>query len=110
MYGASGGEAQGAMHIPLWLWFSTRMIQESAINLRYLLHKGDDETFDRYVCASLAPDREVFDIIQANIQKRGDGSVLEIEQNMLDSIRDRFASSGVEVGDIDPNRRYPTNS
>ena len=83
----------------------TRMIQESAINLRYLLRKGDDETFDRYVRASLAPDRELFDIIQANIQKRGDGSVLEIEQNMLDSIRDRFASSGVEVGDIDPRGR-----
>ena len=63
-----------------------RCIIESAVDLRYLLLKDDDEVYDRFVKTSLVAERELYDMIQGNIMAKGGGQ-LAIEQGMLNSIK-----------------------
>ena len=76
-----------------------RCIIESAVNLRYLLLKDDDELFDRFVKDSLVAERELYDIIQGNIKVSG-GVQLIIEQGMLNSIMETCEQSGLTVEEI----------
>ncbi len=78
-----------------------RCIIESAVNLRYLVFKNDEEVYDRFVKHSLVAERELYDFIQANIMASG-GEQLTIEQNMLSSIIDTCELSGVAVEEINP--------
>ena len=78
-----------------------RCIIESAVNLRYLLLKDDDELFDRFVKNSLVAERELYDIIQGNIKVSG-GVQLIIEQGMLNSIMETCEQSGLTVEEINP--------
>jgi hypothetical protein len=55
---------------------------ESAINLEFLASKNDDKYFDQFVKFSLGPERELYDIIEANVAARG-GEVWPIEQRMF---------------------------
>jgi hypothetical protein len=80
-----------------------RSIMESAINLEFLVSANDDKYFDQFVKFSLGPERELYDIIQANVAARG-GEVQPIEQRMLDSISDVCQASDVEIGEV--NRKY----
>lgn len=80
-----------------------RSIMESAINLEFLVRKNDDKFFDQLVKFSLGPERELFDIIQANIAARG-GEVQPIEKRMLISINRVCRASGVKIEDVD--RKY----
>ena len=79
-----------------------RCIIESAVNLRYLLIKDNDEVYDRFVKNSLVAERELYDTIQGNIKGRG-GEQLAIEQSMLNSIKDTCEQSGLTVEEINPN-------
>ena len=78
-----------------------RCIIESAVNLRYLLLKDDDEVYDRFVKNGLVAERELYDMIQKNITARG-GEQLAIEQGMLNSIKETCELSGLAVEEIDP--------
>ena len=78
-----------------------RCIIESAVNLRYLLLKDDDEVYDRFVKNGLIAEREFYDMIQENITARG-GEQLAVEQGMLNSIKDTCELSGLAVEEIDP--------
>ena len=78
-----------------------RCIIESTVNLRYLLLKDDDRVYDRFVTSSLVAERELYDIIQGNIQAR-DGEKLTIEQNMLGSIEETCQQSGVLIEEVNP--------
>ena len=78
-----------------------RCIIESVVNLRYLLIKDDNEVYDRFVKTSLVAERELYDIIQNNIETRG-GEQLAIEQSMLNSIKDTCQQSGLTVEEINP--------
>jgi hypothetical protein len=80
-----------------------RSIVESAINLRFLLHKNEERFFDQFARFSLGPERELYDIIQANIKQRG-GDVWPIEQRMLSSIDRVCRLTGVKIEDVD--RKY----
>lgn len=80
-----------------------RSILESAVNLEFLLTKNDDAVFDQFVKFSLGPERELYDIIQANIAERG-GDVLPIEKRMLDSINRVCQGSGVKIEEV--NQKY----
>ena len=80
----------------------TRIIEESAVNVRYLMCRNDEASFDRFVHSGLAPEKELFNSIQNNIETRG-GKVLLIEQRMLESIKSKCVLSGVDVKAIDPN-------
>jgi len=76
-----------------------RSITESATNLRFLVLKNEDRFFDQFVLFSLAPERELYDVIQRNIVERR-GEVLPIEQRMLKSIEKACRISGVIITDV----------
>ena len=77
-----------------------RCILESSVDLQYLLMKNDDTVYERFIKTGLKGERELYDIIQANIQER-DGLELEIEQGMLLSIRRTCEDSEVKIEEID---------
>jgi len=78
-----------------------RSITESATNLRFLVMKNEDRFFDQFVRFSLAPERELYDVIQKNIAERG-GEILPIEERMLKSIDRVCRLSGVAITDVQP--------
>jgi hypothetical protein len=78
-----------------------RPIAESAVTVRFLAAKDDEKLYTRFVEYSLGPERELYDIIQRNIGERG-GTVLPIEQQMLDSINVYCERSGLKITDISP--------
>jgi hypothetical protein len=81
-----------------------RSIMESATNLEFLVSANDDKYFDQFVNFSLGPERELYDIIQANIEARG-GEMRPIEQRMLESITDVCHASGVKIEEVDRKSR-----
>ncbi len=81
-----------------------RSVMESAINLRFLLFKNDNEVYQQFVQSSLAPERELVDRIQENIGKREKHEIWPIENRMLDSIQSTCRLSGVRIEDIGPRR------
>lgn len=80
-----------------------RSILESAVNLEFLLTRNDAAVFEQFVKFSLGPERELYDIVQANIEERG-GELLPIEKRMLDSINRVCQSSGVKIEEV--NQKY----
>jgi hypothetical protein len=80
-----------------------RSIMESAVNLEFLVSKDDDRYFDQFVKFSLGPERELYDIIRANIAARG-GETWPIEQRMLESISNVCQGSGVKIEEV--NQKY----
>ena len=76
-----------------------RCILESAVNLQYLILKDDDQIYDRFVRNGPRAERELYDIIQENVESRG-GNILAIEQGMIVSIVETVEQSGVKVEDI----------
>jgi len=77
-----------------------RSILESAVNLEFLVCTRDQKFFEQFVKFSLAPERELYDLIQENIAARH-GQVLPIERRMIDSINDVCKISGVRIEDVD---------
>ena len=75
-----------------------RSIMESAINLEFLIRANDDKYFDQFVRFSLGPERELYDLIQANVAARK-GVVWPIERRMLESVNDVCSASGVKIED-----------
>jgi hypothetical protein len=80
----------------------TRSIMESAFDLEFLVRANDDKHFNDFVEHSLGAERELYDLIQANIAKRNDGTVLPIEKRMLSAVDRLCDVSGVKVGDVHP--------
>jgi hypothetical protein len=80
-----------------------RSINESAINLEFLVSTNDDKYFDQFVKFSLGPERELYDFIQAKLLARG-GEAWPIELRMLKSINDVCQASGVKIEEV--NRKY----
>jgi Family of unknown function (DUF5677) len=77
-----------------------RSIMESAVNLEFLVNKTDDKFFDQFVKFSLGPEKELYDVIQAEIAARS-GKVLPIEERMLKSINNVCQASAVKIEDVD---------
>ena len=80
-----------------------RSIMESAVNLEFLVRKNEDKFFDQFVRFSLGPERELYDLVQANLAARG-GEIWPIEQRMLASVNDVCQISGVKIEEV--NRKY----
>src|ERR1700726_4728960 len=80
-----------------------RSINESAINLEFLVKTNDDKYFNQFVKFSLGRERELYDIIQTNVAARG-GEARPIEHRMLKSINDVCQASGVKIDEV--NRKY----
>lgn len=80
----------------------TRSIMESAFDLEFLVRDYDDKHFNDFVAYSLGAERELYDLIQTNITKRNDGSVLPIEKRMLRSVDHLCDVSGMKIEDVNP--------
>lgn len=68
-----------------------RCLEESLINLRYLLQRDNDDLFDEYIEYSLREEKRLLNRIQKNITKRG--YELPIESRMISSINRAFKIS-----------------
>ena len=77
----------------------SRCVIESSIDLRYLLRKNSDELYERFVKVGLRGERNLYDLINSNIEKRS-GVVLGIEARMLDSIERTCDGSGVDMEEV----------
>jgi hypothetical protein len=78
-----------------------RCIAESSINLRFLICKNEERFYDQFVSHSLAPERELYELVNKNI--RESGRELPIETRILAAITRTCDKSGVSINDIDPN-------
>lgn len=76
-----------------------RSILESATNLRYLLLKNDETTFNQFALSGLGPERELYDVIQENIGKRA-GEIWPIEARMLKSLDRVCRLAGLAIADV----------
>ena len=77
----------------------SRCVIESSIDLRFLLRKNSDELYERFVKVGLRGERNLYDLIHSNIEKRN-GVVLGIEARMLDSIERTCHGSGVDMEEV----------
>lgn len=80
----------------------SRCILESAVNLEYMCKV--EEADQRYIASSLAPDAELYRLIDKNIEARG-GEILQIEVRMKSSIERLLRASGMKLEEVDPNLR-----
>jgi hypothetical protein len=81
-----------------------RSIMESAVNLEFLVRTKEDKYFDEFVELSLGPERELYDLIQANIAGR-QGEVWPMEQRMLEAINNLCSASGMQIEEVDRKSR-----
>lgn len=76
-----------------------RCIMEPAVNLEFLVTMDEDEHYNRFVSYSFGPERELYDLINANI-KEADGAIKPIETRMLESIAEKCRISGVNIDEV----------
>jgi hypothetical protein len=77
---------------------------ESAINLEFLARTTENKYFDQFVEYSLGPERELYDMIQSNIEARK-AKVWPIEKRMLDSISNVCNASGLKIVEVERKHR-----
>lgn len=72
-----------------------RCLAETVINLRYLLIKGkeSEDIYEKYVQYSLQEEQRLLDVIDGNVQARGEE--IPIEKQMRKSILQSFEDSGL---------------
>jgi hypothetical protein len=86
-----------------------RGIFEASTNLQFLITKDDNEYYDRFVAYSFGPERELYEDINAEIE-RNNGAVLPIEERMLKSIAAKCQMSGVNIDEVPAkHREWATN-
>lgn len=83
-----------------------RSIFESSIKLSWLCHKGDEDSFTRFIAEGLKTEIELKKSIKANIKKRS-GKKLAIESRMLTSINNYFQKSGLSEEQILESKKLP---
>ena len=81
------------------MWVLIRLTAECVINLQYLTEYGSPDLIDSYLFQSLQHERELRQLILANISSRS-GTRLPIEERMLASIQRTFTNSCVEADHV----------
>lgn len=83
-----------------------RCIAESAVKIRWLVHKNDPESFVRYLANGIKKDFELQDTIWRNVTDRaGDG--VAIEKRMLKSIALTIEKSGLTEWEVIEAKALP---
>ena len=83
-----------------------RSISETAIKIQWLCHKDDTDSFVSYLADGLKKDLILKELIEQNIKNRH-GSILVIEQRMLDSIQNCINLSGLSEQDVKNAKKLP---
>lgn len=74
-----------------------RIIVETSIILQYLVKNLDDSLCEKIIKSSLAYDKKLYDFIEQN---RGDKPLTDIENRMLNSIKNNFKKENIQIDDI----------
>jgi hypothetical protein len=80
-----------------------RLAFECIVNLRYLIKNKSEELFRSYKAYSLKHEYKLYKTIKKNIADRGGGE-LEIESRMLESIKNSFRTSEINMDEIQPSK------
>ena len=83
-----------------------RSISETAVKVQWLCYKDNVESFVRYLADGLKKDLKLKGQIEQNIENRN-GSILVIEQRMLDSIQKCLTLSGLSEQDVNDAKKLP---
>ena len=83
-----------------------RSIFESGVKLAWLCHKGDDDSFTRFIAEGLKTELEFKKKIEVNIGKRS-GKKLAIENRMLNSINNYIHKSELTDVQISASKKLP---
>jgi Family of unknown function (DUF5677) len=78
----------------------SRLIFETAVTIRYFIAHQEPETAESFIRYALRFERELWDEIQINIERRN-GVIIPIEDRMLQSITRASERSGYSIEDID---------
>lgn len=73
-----------------------RLLLETSLNLRYLLHENKDDLYKKFIKSGLAYDKKLWD----EINNRKKSPPLEIEKRMLESIEKRFKQSHLTIEEV----------
>jgi hypothetical protein len=84
-----------------------RCLIESIINLRYLIKKSKEESYQEYIEYSLRVEKKLFDEIEENVLIRG--HELPIETRMKNSINESFKKSGIDLTNLKNTRSWGGN-
>ncbi len=84
-----------------------RCIFESCLKVNWLCHKGNDESFQRYLAGGLKTEIELEKIIEGNIAERDGGEILNIEKRMLSSIERHINAAGLSREEITESKNLP---
>ena len=76
-----------------------RCIDETALNIMYLLQKKEEQIYEKYRRYSLIPEADLWDLIERNIQLRN-GAELPIETSMKTSILRACASAQIDLATV----------
>lgn len=83
----------------------SRCLNESLINLEYLLEKDSDEAYNEFIEYSLREEKRLLNRINNNIKLRG--SELPIERRMKESIEGVFKTSQFKIEDVHEENKTP---
>jgi hypothetical protein len=83
-----------------------RCIIETAIKIQWLCFNNQPDYFERYLADGLKKDIELKKIIETNIKERN-GSIIAIEQRMLNSIKSCIESSGLTEAQVCSAKKMP---
>ena len=84
----------------------SRLVMETATNLRYLLFKDDPEMYARFVNSGLRPDVELIDDINGKIKERGRTDEMPIERGMKASVERYVTDSGTTFREVKSSPRH----
>lgn len=84
-----------------------RCIFETSVILSWLCASGTQDGFDRYIASGLRTELEVAEQVNAAIEKRGTGEILQIERRMLDSVSSCLDEAGFDAERIRNTKVLP---
>jgi len=84
-----------------------RCIFESSLKVEWLCHKGNDESFQRYLAGGLKTEIELEKEIDGNIAERNGGEILNIEKRMISSIDRHINAAGLSREEITEAKKLP---
>ncbi len=83
----------------------SRLVTESAMNLKYLLFKDDPVVYERFVTSALRPDVDLFNDVENNIRQRGGVDEMPIEKRMKASVIRHVRDSGATLEEVGSSPR-----
>lgn len=78
----------------------SRLVVESAMNLRYLLFKDDPEIYAAFVTSALRAHVDLLDEVEEDIRRRGGTDEMPIEKRMKASVIRSVQDSGTTLDDV----------